>query len=128
MKSYHRALKISYREHKTNAEVFERAGCTAMLEQQVQRRKLQYFATSFESIEKSVILGILPGQRKRGGRRRLWINDITDWLSKLTGKVVSIPEAVAIAQDRKRFTKCMIMGANPGITGTALSRSSKNKR
>ena len=39
-------------------EVFERAGCIAMLEQQVQRRKLQYFGhivRQHESVEKSVI-------------------------------------------------------------------------
>ena len=96
-----------------------------MLDQQVQRCKLQYFGhivPHHESIEKSVILGILPGQRKKGGQRCLWINDITDWLSKLTGKTVSIPEAVQIAQDRKRFNKCLVVGDNSGIIGNALSR------
>jgi hypothetical protein len=125
--SYRRALRISYEEHKTNVEVFDKAGCTAMLERQVQRRKLPYFGHNVrqhESTEKSVILGILPGQRKRGGQRRLWINDITEWLSKLTGKPVSISEAVATAQDRQGY-KCIIMGTNPGFSGTALSRCLK---
>jgi hypothetical protein len=40
----------------------------------------------------------------------------------LTGKPVFIPEAVARAQDRQGFNKCIVMGTNPGSSGTALSR------
>ena len=63
----------------------------------------------------------------RGGQRRLWINDgVKDWLSKLTGKPVYTPEAVRLAQDRKKCNKFIVVGANPGITGNALSRSLYN--
>ena len=56
-----------YIEHTTNADVFAWAGCKAMLEQQVQCQKLQYFAhvvRQKETFENSITLGILPSEHK----------------------------------------------------------------
>ena len=105
-KSYRRAMSISYREHVSNQEVLRRGKTGAILESQVRRRKLQYFGhiVRHESTEKDIMLGMIPGMRAQGGQKKLWIDDITRWLTPGKGtKAMTVPQAVRLAQDRKKF-------------------------
>jgi len=80
MQCYRRAMLISYVEHVTN-EVLRRVGQNRGLLGQVISRKLKYFGhtTRRESLEKDILLGIMPGKRRQGGQKKQWIDDIVQW-------------------------------------------------
>ena len=45
--------------------------------------KLQYFGhlmRRVDSLEKTLILGMIEGRRRRGRQRMRWLDDITDWM------------------------------------------------
>jgi len=48
---------------------------------QVKSRKLKYFGhtTRHESLEKDIMLGIMPGKRWQVGQKKQWIDDIVQW-------------------------------------------------
>jgi len=71
MQCYRRAMRISYVEHVTNEEVLRRVGQDRGLLGQVKSRKLKYFGhtTRHESLEKDIMLGIMPGKRRQNVRR-----------------------------------------------------------
>lgn len=104
-KCLRRVMGISYKEHATNEEVFRRAGARPILVSQVRRRKLTYFGhvMRHESLEKTIMIGMIPSQRKQGGQPRKWIDDICSWLSILEGRSITVPEAARMAQDREGF-------------------------
>jgi len=68
---YRRAMRNSYVEHVTNEEVLRRVGQDSGLLGQVKSRKLKYFGhtTRHESLEKDIMLGIMPGKRRQDVRR-----------------------------------------------------------
>jgi hypothetical protein len=115
-KCYRRAMNISYTEHVSNQEVFGRAGCDAMLEKQVRQRKLLYFGhvVRHESLEKDIMLGMMPDRRAQGGQRKTWSDDIRKWLTA-DGEGVSIPQAVRLAQDRTNYRCLVHTTLNPAV-------------
>jgi len=78
MQCYRRAMRISYVEHVTNEEILRRLGQDRGLLGQVKSRKLKYFGrtTRHKSLEKDIMLGIMPGKRRQGGQKKQWIDDI----------------------------------------------------
>jgi len=58
-----------YVEHVTYEEVLRRVGQDRGLLEQVKLRKLKYFGhtTRHDSLEKDIMLGIMPGKRRQGG-------------------------------------------------------------
>jgi len=67
-------------------------------------------ARKYESLEKEMVQGCVPGYRNRGQQRRRWTDDITEW----TG--MKINEAAAVAEDRDRW-KEIPRAANPSDGG-----------
>jgi len=43
-----------------------------------------------DNLEKDIITGSIPGNRRRGRPPRAWINDITDWTDMSTNKVLQM--------------------------------------
>ena len=43
-----------------------------------------------DNLEKDIITGSIPGNRRRGRPPRVWINDITDWTDMSTNKVLQM--------------------------------------
>jgi len=84
-KSYRRALQRSTQFFfwTSNTILCILADCEPMLEAQCRCRKLAYFehVVRHDSMEKDIMLGLMcTGNRCKGGQRRQWINDITQWL------------------------------------------------
>ena len=105
----------------TNREMFARAGCEAMLEAQARRRQLRCFGhvLRHDSLEHTIMLGMMAGQKRQGGQHRQWINDISNWTST-TGSVLpapngriseastkTIPELVSLASDREVWRRAV---------------------
>jgi hypothetical protein len=87
-----------------------------MLEKQVRQRKLLYFGhvVRHESLEKDIMLGMMPDRRAQGGQRKTWSDDIRKWLTA-DGEGVSIPQAVRLAQDRTNYRCLVHTTLNPAV-------------
>jgi len=96
---YRRVLRISYTEHVSNEEVLRRMNQSRQLLGRVKKRKLAYFGhvTRHPSLEKDIMLGMMPGTRRQGGQRRQFLDDITDWAG------MRLPEVVTLAAERKEY-------------------------
>ena len=64
----------------------------------------------YESLEKEMVQGCVPGYRTRGRQRRRWTDDITKW----TG--MKINEAAAASEDHDRW-RGILRAANPSYGG-----------
>ena len=51
-------------------------------------RKLKYFGhtTKHESLEKDIMLVIMPRKRRQDGQKKQWIDDIVQWGEKKPGR------------------------------------------
>ena len=114
-KTYRRALGIRYTERVSNAEVFARTECEALLEKQIRRRKLRYFGhvVRHDSLEQDIMLGMIPGLKRQGGQKKQWLDDICNWATTSesvtalpNGRIPkalskTIPKLVSLARDRE---------------------------
>jgi len=68
---------------------------------QVKSRKLKYFGhvSWHNSLEKDLMLGIMPGTKRQGGQKRQWIDNVTQW----TGK--GLVDIVRLAENRDRYRR-----------------------
>ena len=85
---YRRLLRIPWMQHKTNEWI---------LLDRVKSLKLGFYGHTtrkYESLEKQMVQGCVPGYRNRGRQRRRWIDDITEWTW------MKISEVAAAAEDR----------------------------
>ncbi|GFR92211.1 endonuclease-reverse transcriptase [Elysia marginata] len=96
---YRRLAKISWKDKKTNQEVCEHLGTRRELVNTIKTRKIKYFGNikRHASVMTYVLEGKIEGRRPRGGGRRRWIDDITEW----TGK--DIHQCTVEAQDRAKW-------------------------
>jgi len=113
MQCYRRCMRISYTEHVANDEVLQRVGQDRALMGQVKSRKLKYFGhvSRHNSLEKDLMLGIMPGTKRRGGQKRQWIDNVTQW----TGK--GLVDIVRLAENRdtyRRFVDGVAYARSPG--------------
>ena len=99
MWAYRRLFGISWSDRVTNIEVLERVGHSKTLLRNIQKAQLRYFGhiarRDSSSLEKTVMLGFVEGQRSRGRPKHRW----TDNIKALVG--VSLRECIEQAQDRR---------------------------
>jgi len=79
----------------------------------VQSLKLGFYGHTirkYESLEKEMVQGCVPGYRNRGRQCRHWTDDITKW----TG--MKINEAAAAAEDHNRW-RGILCAANTSVGG-----------
>ena len=69
-----------------------------------------YTTRKYESLEKEIVQGCVPGYRNRGRQRRRWTDDIAEW----TG--MKINEVATAAEDRDHWRR-ILRAANPSYGG-----------
>jgi len=106
-------LRIPWTQHKTNEWILCKLKVDRELLDPVNSLKLRFYGDmtrKYESVEKEMVQGCVPGSRNRGRQRRRWTDDITEW----TG--MKINEAAAAAEDRDRW-RYYLRAANPSDGG-----------
>ena len=81
MWTYRRLLRVSWRQHKTNAWILEQLRTKPMLVKQMRKRKMKHVGhiIRHNSLEKTIIQVITAGKRGRGRPARTWEKDIEEW-------------------------------------------------
>ena len=99
---YRRILRISYREHVSNATVLSRMKSKSKLVKTQKERKFKYFGHIIraEGILSVVCMGKIERKRARGRQRLTWMDDSSRDLRELVDK----------APDRRRWRA---MASNP---------------
>ena len=92
MRCYSKILHISYKGHVTNEEVpakiQQAIGPHEDLLTMVKRRKLQRYGHVSRStgLAKTILQGTVKGERRQGGQRRRWEDNIREWTGLEFGK------------------------------------------
>ena len=92
MRCYRKILHISYKEHVTNEEVRAKIkqaiGPHENLLTIVKRRKLQWYGHVSRSsdLAKTILQGTVKGERRQGGQRKRWEDNIREWTGLEFGK------------------------------------------
>ena len=103
MRSFRRLLGISYKDHITNEEVRSRIrkaiGPYKELLSTVKRRKMKWYGhiTRASGLAKTVLQGTIRGGRRRGRQRKLWEDNIRDWMG------LGLSDAVRRAEEREEW-------------------------
>ena len=94
MWTYRRLLRVSWRQHKTNACILEQLRTKPMLVKQMRKRKMKHFGhiIRHNSLEKTIIQGITAGKRGRGRPARTWEKDIEEWAGTNIGEATRMAE------------------------------------
>ena len=108
MKCYRKILHISYADHVTNEDIRAKnqqaIGPHEDLLTIVKRHKLQWYGHVSRSsgLAKTILQGIVKGERRQGGQRKRWEDNIREWtglefiiiiiINPLTARVVEAPQ------------------------------------
>ena len=111
MKCLRLIMNISWTEMRKNEWVLEEAGVERSLLKTVKERKLGYFGHIMRRegicLEKVIMQGTMPGNRKRGRPRTNWLGNIKDW----TG--LTMEELIRLTEDRRRWRNIVHDAADP---------------
>ena len=84
MWTYGQMLQISWKEHKSNKEVFTMMKTSLKLMKIIKMRKCEYFGHFIRrpnSIQRLLVEGRIDGKKGRGRSRTMWMDNIKYWLN-----------------------------------------------
>ena len=113
MLCYRRLLRIPWTQYKMNEWILCKLKVDRELLDPVKSLKLVFYGHTtwkYESLEKEIVQGCVPGYRNRGRQRRRWSDDIAEW----TG--MKINEVATAAEDRDLW-RGILCTANPSYGG-----------
>ena len=123
MKGLRQILCVSWTAKKTNEWVLNKAG--GKRELAVKARKIAYYGHTMRKqgncLEKEIMLGTMPGVRRRGRPRTAWIDNIKSW----TGLSVKVRPWCGQPSDRGRLrnrnrTYCLSMASGDNVNVITL--------
>ena len=83
-------MRVLWTARRSNKSILKEISPGCSLEGLMLSLKLQYFGHLLqraESFEKTLMLGKIEGRRRRGQQRMRWLDDITDSMDMILGKL-----------------------------------------
>ena len=87
---YWRFLRVPWTARRSNQSILKEISPECSLEGLMLKLKLQYFGHLMQrtdSLEKTLMLGKIGGERRRGWQRMRWLDDITNLMDMSLGKL-----------------------------------------
>jgi len=92
---YRRSLRIPWTQHKTNEWILCKLKVDREFLDRVKSLKLGFCGHTtrkYESLEKEIVQGCVPGYINRGRQRRRWTDDIAEWTGMKINEVATAEE------------------------------------
>ena len=87
---WRRLLRVTWTSRRSNQSILKEISPEYSLEGLMLKQKLHYFGHLMgrsDSLEKTLMLGKIEGQRRRGQQRMRWLDGVTDWMDMSLSKL-----------------------------------------